>query len=82
MSDDISLKEFMNLRFQQLEKKMDDLRDFIEGQTSDLAKRVDGLERWKLTTESQLKVYRAIGALLVSVVVALVIAWARQRLGI
>lgn len=88
-SEEVTLKELVNLRFQVLEEKVDDLRKFIEKQMEaqsakvrELESRIGRLEDWKLATGSQLRVYRYMGGLVVAVVVALVIAWARQRLGL
>ena len=69
---DVTLKEFMELRFAVLEKKVDDLQGKVENLEDCINNDV----------KHAIKMWRYIGGLVVAVVAALAVAWLRQRLGL
>jgi tetrahydromethanopterin S-methyltransferase subunit G len=71
-SDTVSLKEFMDLRFRALEKKVDSLEKKVEALDDCISNDV----------KHAIKMWRYIGGLIIAIVVALVIAWLRQWLGL
>jgi tetrahydromethanopterin S-methyltransferase subunit G len=72
MPGEVTLREFMELRFKNLEKKVDSLE-----------KKVDALEAIiSNDVKHAIKMWRYIGGLVVAIVVALTVAYLRQRLGL
>jgi hypothetical protein len=70
--DDVTLKEFMELRF-----------DGLDDKVGDLDKRVKALEDCIANdVKHAIKMWRYIGGAVVAIVVALAIAWLRQWLGL
>ena len=70
--DTVSLREFMDLRFQALEKKVDRLQEKVETLEDCLNNDV----------KHAIKLWKYIGGLVVTVVVALALAWLKQSLGL
>jgi len=70
--DTVSLREFMDLRFQALEKKVDKLQEKVETLEDCLNNDV----------KHAIRLWKYIGGLIVTVVVALTLAWLKQRLGL
>jgi len=69
---EVTLKEFMELRFDGLDEKV-----------GDLDKRVKALEDCiSNDVKHAIKMWRYIGGLVVAIVVALAVAWLRQALGL
>jgi hypothetical protein len=69
---EITLKEFMDLRFGALEKKVDKLQEKVETLEDCINNDV----------KHAIKMWRYIGGLVITIVVALAIAWLRQWLGL
>jgi chaperonin cofactor prefoldin len=96
--DTSALRELMEVKFKHLEKRIDDLRQAIEKmaetsiktyQFESTVRKVDELRQMTKTlddriddAESYIKIYRYVGMLLVSVVLAIVIAWLKGVLGV
>lgn len=78
MMDEISWKEFMDLRFKSIEEKIDQLRMVLDGMTAKFETMDDRLNE----IEGTQKAYRYIGGLVAAVILALVIGWLKQALGI
>jgi hypothetical protein len=68
----VTLREFMELRFAGLEKKVDNLEKKVEALEDCISNDV----------KHAIKMWRYIGGAVVAIVVALAIAWLRQALGL
>lgn len=98
MADDISLQQFMELRFSNLEKELLQLYKMLDRLSEDaitrdrfdqLALHVAELNRSVeliadrlMIIENMVKIYRYVGGLIIVVVMALFIAWLRNMLKI
>lgn len=98
MPDDITLKEFMDLRFSAIEEKLAQLSEAIKelsmntvevprferlaNDVANLNKSVEMLTDRLLSAENTLKIGSYVGGAIIAVIVSLAIAWARYILGI
>lgn len=96
--DASALHELMEVKFKHLEKRIDDLKQAIEKmaegsvkayQFESTVRKVDELRQMAKTlddrvdsVEGYVTVYRYVGMLLVSVILAIVIAWLKGILGV
>lgn len=79
MPPDVTLKEFMGLRFDGLDDKVGNL----DKKVGDLDKRVKALEHCiSNDVKHAMRIWRYIAALFVAILTALAIAWLRQVLGL
>jgi len=69
---EITLREFMELRFAGLEKKVENLEKKVEALDDCISNDV----------KHAIKMWRWIGGVVITIVVALAIAWLRQALGL